>query len=86
MNNGKNIKVLWLDAKLYSGEVPNKFDLVPTKMETVGFLHSENGDGVVIEKPKTTYEKNGNLVSVSKQEGATFLFIPRGMVVKIVEL
>lgn len=84
MTNGENIKILWLDARLYSREVLNKFDLEPTKMETVGLLHSENEGGVVIEKPKTTYEKNGQ--RVSKQVGATFLFIPHGMITKISEI
>ena len=81
MNRGDSVKVYWLDAVLYSRETPNKFDLEPTKMVTIGVLVSEDNSGMVIENPKTTYEKGGT--EVLKQVGATFVFIPLGMIVKI---
>jgi hypothetical protein len=81
MNKGDNVKVSWLDAVLYSRETPNKFDLEPTKMMTTGILISEDGNGVVLESPKTIYGESG--AEVLKQAGATFLFIPHGMIVEI---
>lgn len=81
MKKIKKLEVIWADAKLYSRGVPNKFELKPTLMKTVGLLHLENEDGIYIENPKTIYIKTKILVK--KQIGATFLFIPRGMIIEI---
>jgi len=81
MNSDKRVKVSWLDAVVYFPETPNKFDLKPTEMETEGVLFSEDENRVVIKDPKTIYKKDGK--QVAKQSGATFLFIPTGMISKI---
>ncbi len=73
-------KITWADAVLYSRETPNKFDINPTLMETVGELHRKDKTGIFIKDPKTNYKATGK--PVSKHVNATFLFIPLGMIVK----
>lgn len=63
---------------------PNKMALRPSQMVTEGILVSEKEEGVVVNNPHTTYKKSGT--PVLKEKGATFLFIPRGMITKIKSL
>jgi hypothetical protein len=81
MSDFKNIKVWWEDAVLYSRETPNKNSLKPTKMLTEGILVKDDKTCVVVQRPRTIYKSSRQ--RAPKGEGATFIFIPRGMIVKI---
>ena len=81
-DNSKSVKIWWEDAVIYSSKTKarnRKFR--PTPMVTEGVVVRDNTEGVVIEKPHTIYVKSQK--PVIAQEGATFLFIPKGMIRKI---
>lgn len=77
----QKVRIAWKDAVLFSRETARVMRLLPTPMTTRGILVKETREGVFIKDPrtinKTTKER------VAKEKGATFLFIPRGMIQKI---
>ena len=83
-NTEKMVSVHWLDARIYAGSSTNNLKIVPTQMETRGILFkkiNKGNKGIYIKNPRTIYKQTGK--KVLKQKGATFLFIPRGMITKI---
>lgn len=77
------VRITWRDAVLFSRETERVMHLAPTPMTTRGILVKDTREGVFIKDPltvnRTTKER------VAKEKGATFLFIPRGMIVRIEE-
>lgn len=83
-NAEKMVRVYWLDACIYAGSSPKNKKIIPTRMTTQGILlkkENKENKGIYIKNPHTVYEKTEK--EVSKQKGATFLFIPQGMITKI---
>lgn len=83
-NIKKIVSVHWLDARVYAGSSISNLKIVPTRMTTRGILFKKvsNGNkGIYIKSPRTIYEQTGK--KVLKQKGATFLFIPRGMITRM---
>lgn len=74
------VRVWWQDALLYSTGTPHKMNLRPSPMITEGILLKDEKEGVVIKDPKTVHENNE---PVHHTQPPTFLFVPRGMIVKI---
>ena len=75
MNNiGKNIKVLWKDARLFS---PKNKVISLSEMETTGVLYSENKDYIFIKDPITI---NVETRKNHPDKNPTYYIIPQGMV------
>ncbi len=85
-NKNKKIKIIWNDALISypkrKGDTPflsKKEDMVPSKMETIGFIEMENNNYIIIKDPITT-----NLKTKKKHPDTdkipTFYLIPKGMI------
>jgi hypothetical protein len=77
----QKVRIAWRDAVLFSRETASVMRLKPTSMITRGILVKETRDGVFIKDPHTI--NGGTKRRVEKERGATFLFVPRGMIQKI---
>jgi len=77
----QKVRITWRDAVLFSRETVSVMRLKPTLMTTRGILVKETRGGVFIKDPHTI--NGGTKRRVVKEKGATFLFIPQGMIQKI---
>jgi len=77
--NKKQIAVVWFDAAYFKYDKPKG----PTKETHVGYLEVENDNFLILAKPKKAIIKNKKVTLQEKRSRHNFLFVPKGMVGKI---
>lgn len=85
INKFQKVKVLWTDAVIYStSSVEKKLEIKPAQKITEGAIEKEIAQGIIIKDPYTINEKTEKRDPREETKKATFLFIPNGMIRKII--